>query len=92
MIRDLPQVIQVSVLPDFTLALRFSNGDRGMLRLPNHLSFVGYFAPLANAHFFEQVYVDHGTLCWPHAIDLDPVVLHAWAMGIPIELASRVPA
>jgi hypothetical protein len=92
MMTDLPQVVQVTVLPDFRLALRFDNGDQGEIRLPDHLPFVGYFVPLAEEEFFAQVFIDHGTLCWPLGIDLDPVVVHAWAMDLPIELAAAIPA
>jgi hypothetical protein len=53
-----------------TLFLRFSNGDQGTVALAEHLNFVGYFAPLASPEFFEEVYLDHGTVCWPGGIDI----------------------
>ncbi|RIK43461.1 MAG: DUF2442 domain-containing protein [Chloroflexi bacterium] len=86
--QPIPQVTKVTVLPDDSLSVHFDTGVSGRLILSKHLQFTGYFAPLAQREFFRQVYVDHGTLCWPGAIDLDPVVVYAWAMGIPLELAG----
>jgi len=88
---QIPQVFQVIVRPGFVLEIRFTNGDKGYLQLNRHLPLTGYFAPLAQREFFQQVFVDHGTLCWPNNIDLDPVVVHAWTVGEPIELAEAVP-
>ncbi len=88
----IPQVVQVSAHPEFVLEIHFNTGDKGYLHLPKHLPLTGYFAPLAQREFFQQVFVDHGTLCWPNHIDLDPVIVHAWTVGEPIELAGAVPA
>lgn len=82
------KIIQVESQANYTLLLHFRNGDQGKVALADHLKFVGYFAPLASPEFFETVYVDHGTLCWPGGIDLDPLVLHAWTMGLPLALAG----
>ena len=93
MIRTAPihQVFQVIARPEFVLEVRFTNGEKSYLQLTKHLSLTGYFAPLAQRAFFQQVFVDHGTLCWPNNIDLDPVVVYAWTVGEPIELAEAVP-
>lgn len=82
------EIIQVESQANYTLLLHFSNGDHAKVALADHLKFVGYFAPLASPTFFEEVSVDHGTLCWPGGIDLDPLVLHAWTMGLPLALAD----
>jgi hypothetical protein len=84
----IPQVTWVRPLPDFALEIAFNTGEQGRLYLEHQISFTGYFAALAQAEFFKQVYIEHGTLCWPNGIDLDPVVVHAWATNLPIELAS----
>ncbi len=89
---SLPQVINVVVRPEGVLTIDFDNGDQGDLQLSSHLSLTGYFAPLAQQDFFQRVFVDHGTLCWPNNIDLDPVVVYAWTVGEPIELAQAQPA
>lgn len=87
---QLPQVIKVTALPNARLEIDFNTGECGCLELAKHLAFTGYFAPLARAEFFNQVYVGHGTLCWPGEIDLDPVVVHAWTLTVPVELATAV--
>lgn len=89
--RAIPQIIQVFARPEGVLEIHFANGDTGKLKLSDHLPFTGHFAPLAQPNFFRQVFVDHGTLCWPNNIDLDPVVVHAWTMGEPVELALAQP-
>ena len=88
----IPQVLKVIARREFVLEIHFTNGDKDDLHLTKHLSLTGYFAPLAQREFFQQVFVDHGTLCWPNNIDLDPVVVYAWTVGEPIELAEAVPA
>lgn len=85
---EMIHVIQVEPQDNYTISLHFSNGDQGTLSLADHLNFVGYFAPLAIPEFFEEVYLDHGTLCWPGGIDLDPIVIHAWTMALPLMLAG----
>lgn len=86
--QTIPQVTQVKALPGGILEVQFDTGEQGRLRLSDHLPFTGYFAPLAQGEFFKQVYIDHGTLCWPGDIDLDPVVVYAWALGLQVELAG----
>ena len=88
----IPQIVRVIARPEFVLEIDFTNGGKGYLQLLKHLPLTGYFAPLAQPEFFRQVFVDHGTLCWPNNIDLDPVVVQAWTIGEPIELAEAVPA
>ena len=88
--QPIPQVIRVVARPGGVLEIHFANGDAGNLQLSKHLSLTGYFAPLAQPDIFQQVFVDHGTLCWPNNIDLDPVVVHAWTLGEPIQLAGAL--
>lgn len=88
----IPQVTKVTPLANFALEVVFDTGEQGRLNLQQRLSFTGYFAALAQSEFFKQVYVEHGTLCWPNGIDLDPVVVHAATTDVPIELASNAPA
>lgn len=88
---EMIHVTSVEPQPRHQLLLQFSNGDQGTLSLPNHLPFVGYFAPLTRPEVFAKVYLDHGTLCWPGGIDLDPIVVHAWTMGLPLSMADEPP-
>jgi hypothetical protein len=46
MMSDMIQITTGKPEAGYTLRLGFSNGDEGVLRLAEHLKFVGYFAPL----------------------------------------------
>ena len=86
---EMIHVTSVEPQPCHRLFLQFSNGDQGTLSLSDHLAFVGHFAPLAKPEVFTNVYIDHGTLCWPGGIDLDPIVVHAWTMAEPLSMADE---
>lgn len=73
-------------LSDYQLYLTFSNGDRGTINLFKHVQFLSRLSPLRDQALFRQVFIDHGTLCWPGNIDLDPIVIHHLTMGLPIDL------
>lgn len=75
----------------YRLRLTFSNGDKGEINLSDYVTFTGILAPLADYHFFRQVFVARGTLCWPGDIDMDSTVIHHLTMGIPIELMPTDP-
>ncbi len=86
--RTPPLISITSATPpgDYWLQLTFSNRDSGKINLFKHVQFLGALAPLRDPAFFKQVFIDHGTICWPGNIDLDPVVIHHLTMGIPIDL------
>lgn len=52
----------------------------------------GVFEPLSDVAFFSRVAVDQEahTLVWPNGVDLDPDVLYAEAMGIPLPIQQRI--
>ena len=79
-------ITSATPLGGYWLQLTFSNRDRGKINLFNHVQFLGVLAPLRDPAFFKQVFIDHGTICWPGNIDLDPVVIHHLTMDIPIDL------
>lgn len=80
------QISSVKPLSGYCLQLTFSNGDKGEIDLSRHLQLLPGLAPLADLAFFQRVYIDHGTICWPGDIDLDPIVIHHLTMGLPIDL------
>jgi hypothetical protein len=84
--KPLIQVTSATPSGGYCLQLTFSNGDKGEIDLSRHIQFLRVLAPLADPAFFHQVYVDHGTICWPGDIDLDPIVIHHLTMGLPIDL------
>lgn len=86
--RTAPLVEIISAKPSsgYRLWLKFSNGDEGEIDLSRHIQFLPTLALLTDPAFFQRVFVDHGTICWPGEIDLDPIVMHHLTMGIPIDL------
>lgn len=68
-------VVEVEVIGDLTLQVRFVDGLTGHVRFqPSHLT--GVFAPLKERTFFAQVFVDHGAVAWPGGIDLAPDAMY----------------
>ena len=58
-------VVEVKPEPDHSLFVRFEDGLTGAL------------APLRDARFFEQVFIDLGAVAWPGEIDLAPDAMYA---------------
>jgi hypothetical protein len=65
-------VIEVKPEPDFCLFVRFKDGLAGHVRLRRE-DLTGALAPLLDARFFEQVFIDQGAVAWPGEIDLAPM-------------------
>lgn len=84
--KPLIQITRAVPCGGYCLQLTFSNGDKGEIDLSRHIQFLHGLAPLAEPAFFQRVYIDHGTICWPGNIDLDPIVIHHLTMGVAIDL------
>jgi hypothetical protein len=69
-------VVEVKPEPDFFLFVRFQDGLSGRVQLQKE-ELAGVRAPLRDAGFFEQVFIDHGAVAWPGEIDLAPDAMHA---------------
>ncbi len=71
-------VIEVKVVKEYKLALKFEDGREGEIDIDQIIDFDGIFSPLKNKEFFDQVYVnpDIGTICWPNGADISPVFLY----------------
>lgn len=73
------RVAAVETLPDYRLKVRFLDGLEGIV-VVSRLVFspnAGVFAPLQDANFFEQVYLEYGAVTWPGEIDLAPDAMYA---------------
>ncbi len=66
-----PRVTAVTVLEDHHLLVSFGNGEQRRMDVRPYLAY-GVFARLRDAAFFLLARPDHGTVCWPGGIDLDP--------------------
>jgi hypothetical protein len=68
-------VTAVEVRPPYGLRLTFDDGLTRDVDLTDTL-WGPVFKPLKDPAFFAQAFVDHGTVCWPNGVELDPLVLH----------------
>lgn len=84
-----PRLIYVEALPDYQLALRYSDGVAGTLGL-KALIFAedaGVFASLRDAGVFQQVFLDQEIHCpaWPTGVDISPDQAYLDVIGISYE-------
>jgi hypothetical protein len=69
-------VVEVIPEPDYCLFVRFKDGLAGRVQLKRE-ELTGALAPLRDAQFFKQVFVDYGAVAWPGEIDLAPDAMYA---------------
>ena len=68
-------VVNVTVLPERRLAIRFADGISGEIAIRDSHLF-GVFAALKDPALFEQVHCDEGFVAWPGDIDLAPDAMY----------------
>ena len=78
-------VIEVRPEPEYCLFVRFKDGLAGRVRLRKE-DLTGALAPLRDAKFFEQVFIEYGAVAWPGEIDLAPDAMYAQVAGEHPEL------
>jgi hypothetical protein len=66
-----PAITDVSATENFSLVVRFEDGETGELDMTPYLGF-GVFQALKDEKVFRQVHVAFDTIEWPGGIDLDP--------------------
>lgn len=71
-----PSVKEVVPREDYTLAVVFENGEKGILDLKPMLGF-GVFQRLRDYETFRQVRVSLDTIEWSCGVDLDPEFVYA---------------
>lgn len=71
-------VVDVTVLADFRVRLRFDDGEEGEVDLRPFLNGPIFEPLLRDRQLFLSVRVDRelGTIVWPNGADIDPDVLH----------------
>jgi hypothetical protein len=68
-------VVEVKPQPGYRLFIRFKDGLAGPVQLrPEELT--GVLAPLLDARFFDQVFINDGAVAWPGEIDLAPDAMY----------------
>jgi hypothetical protein len=67
-------VTSVEPLENYKLKITLSNGRKGIFDVSQFLN-EGVFQELKDPRYFRQVYVDYGTVVWPHEQDIDPELI-----------------
>ncbi len=75
------KVRSVRALPDYRLALGFSDGTSGTADLREHVQREP-FLPLQDPAVFGAAYVEHGAVEWPCEVGIAPEALYALAHGL----------
>jgi hypothetical protein len=68
-------IVEVIPEPDFCLFVRFKDGLSGRVCFGSE-ELTGVLAPLRDASFFNQVFIDQGAVAWPGDIDLAPDAMY----------------
>ena len=71
-----PAVAKVAPNEDFTLSVRFDNGQEGVLDMKPYLDF-GVFRRIKDHAEFKRARVAFDTIEWDHGVDLDPEFIYA---------------
>lgn len=72
-------VVEVKVIKDYTLYLRFENGVQGEVDISKIIPFKGIFSKLEDKEYFATVYVNNelGTIVWDNGADISPSCLYS---------------
>ncbi len=70
-----PRVKNVIPTDDYKLILTFKNQEKAIYDCTDLLSF-GVFKELKDINYFKQVFVEYGTVAWPHEQDICPDTLY----------------
>ena len=72
-------VVEVKVIKNYTLYLRFENGTCGEVDISKIIPFKGVFSKLQDREYFSTVYVNKelGTIVWDNGADLSPSCLYS---------------
>lgn len=72
------QILQAECLGGYRVRVVFDNGREGVADL-HSMVFDDprpIFAPLRDAAVFQQLFVEHGALCWPGDLDVAPEYIY----------------
>jgi hypothetical protein len=75
------QVTTVAVTGPATLRVTHRDGTCAEHDLTRLIARGGVWSQLADPELFARVYIDHGSIAWPTALDIAPDTLHDHALG-----------
>jgi hypothetical protein len=77
-----PRVKDVTPSNDYTLDIKFTNGEHGIYDCSSLLDF-GVFKELKDINYFKKTKAWDGTVMWPHEQDICPDTLYLDSMKLP---------
>ncbi|SMO43342.1 DUF2442 domain-containing protein [Gracilimonas mengyeensis] len=63
-----PKITKATPQKDHTLLLTFENGEERVFDITPYLK--NFFSELEDIEYFQKVYVENGSIAWPHGQDL----------------------
>lgn len=81
-----PRVIEVNVLDDYKLLLKFESKEQKIFDVKPYLEYE-VFNPIKDYNEFNNIYIDFGTVCWKCGADLsrDTLYLKSYECNEAIE-------
>lgn len=70
-----PDIIQVTVLPNYKLQIQFENGEIKIFDMSPYLQYPA-FSDLRHTNLFTRAKVMNGTVVWTEEIDISPDILY----------------
>jgi hypothetical protein len=70
-----PRIIEVNVLSDYKLLLKFDSKEQRIFDVTPYLEYE-VFNPLKDNNEFNNIYIDFGTVCWKCGADLSRDTLY----------------
>lgn len=72
-------VVEVKVIKDYILYLRFEDGTKGEVDISKIIPFKGIFSKVQDKEYFSTVYVNHelGTIVWDNGSDISSSCLYS---------------
>jgi hypothetical protein len=85
--RKITKVVSVEPLEGYKLKVKLSNGRKGIFDVSQFLG-EGVFQELRDTNYFNRVYIDFGTVVWPHEQDIDPELIEMELQPEPVSNKS----
>ena len=76
-------VVKVKSVDGLRLLLEFENGDLRRFDMTPFVVRGGVFKELSDQRYFNRVFIENGTVCWPNGQDVCPETLHEDGEPIP---------
>lgn len=73
---DMNEITGIEYKKDYTFHVVFDDGSSGDLDFSSYLGKGPIFEPLRDLSFFQQAFIDAGTIAWPNGADVAPETLY----------------